>query len=149
MMAGIRGRNTKPEVAIRSGLHRLGFRFRLHVKEIPGRPDLYLPKHRTSVFVHGCFWHGHDCPLFKVPGTRSEFWQQKIASNRTRDATVRRQTVEAGLRHLTIWECALRGKGKLGIEATVLAAAEWVVGEEPCGELRGLLTVNDGPDRLD
>lgn len=74
MMSGIRGRNTKPEIVIRSLLHRLGFRFRLHVRELPGNPDIVLPRHHAVVFVHGCFWHGHDCPLFKWPETRPDFW---------------------------------------------------------------------------
>lgn len=149
MMAGIRGKNTKPEIVVRSGLHKLGFRFRLHAKEVPGRPDLFLRKYRASVFVHGCFWHGHNCPLFKVPETRPEFWQSKIAANRARDAIVRQQTFEAGLRHLTIWECALRGRGRLEVGAAVNAAADWLRGAEMQGELRGLLFADDGPDRLD
>ena len=87
-MSGIRGRDTKPEKLIRSALHRLGFRFRLQSKKIPGRPDLVLPKFRAAVFVHGCFWHGHDCPLFRLPGTRRAFWDAKIKRNRERDTEV-------------------------------------------------------------
>ena len=84
MMAGIRGKNTKPELAIRSALHRLGIRFRLHDKGLPGKPDLVFPKYRAVVLVHGCFWHGHDCHLFRWPKTRSEFWRHKIGANVTK-----------------------------------------------------------------
>ena len=85
MMAGIRGKNTKPEMIIRRGLHARGFRYLLHDKRLPGKPDLVLPKHRAVIFVNGCFWHGHDCPLFKWPKTRKGFWRTKIARNREND----------------------------------------------------------------
>ncbi len=78
MMSGIRGKNTKPELVIRSALHRAGYRFRLHTRSLPGKPDLVLPKYRAAIFVNGCFWHGHDCHLFKWPGTRKDFWRAKI-----------------------------------------------------------------------
>ena len=82
MMSGIKGKNTKPELMVRSGLHRLGYRFRLHRKDLPGKPDLVFAKHRAVIFVHGCFWHYHDCHLFKMPSTRREFWETKIGRNR-------------------------------------------------------------------
>ncbi len=88
MMAGIRGRNTKPEIFIRKALHARGFRYRLHPRAVPGVPDFTLPRWRAAVFVHGCFWHGHDCPLFRLPGTRPDFWLAKIERNRARDAEV-------------------------------------------------------------
>ena len=97
MMAGIRGKNTKPELAMRSALHRRGFRFRLHCKELPGKPDLVFRKFRAVIFVHGCFWHGHGCHLFKWPKTRSEFWQQKIHSNIDRDRRQRLALISAGV----------------------------------------------------
>src|ERR1700710_434307 len=80
-MSRIRGRDTKPEMLIRRGLHARGFRFRLHARDLPGRPDLVFPKRSAAVLVHGCFWHGHDCPMFHLPATRPEFWQAKINSN--------------------------------------------------------------------
>lgn len=95
MMSGIRGTNTRPERHIRSLLHRQGFRFRLHARELPGRPDIVLPRCRAVVFVHGCFWHGHGCPFFRLPGTRREFWQAKMERNRANDhraATAARNT---------------------------------------------------------
>ncbi|PLZ00112.1 very short patch repair endonuclease [Burkholderia sp. WAC0059] len=109
MMSGIRARNTKPEKLIRSLLHRRGFRFRLDVADLPGRPDIVLPRHRAVVFVHGCFWHGHDCALFKWPRTRPEFWREKIGRNRTHDARALAALAAQGWRVAVIWECALRG----------------------------------------
>lgn len=85
MMAGIRGKNTKPEIAIRSALHRLGFRFHVHRRNLHGRPDLVFPKRKAVILVHGCFWHGHDCHLFKWPKPRSDFWRRKINGNIARD----------------------------------------------------------------
>jgi DNA mismatch endonuclease (patch repair protein) len=112
MMSGIRGRDTKPEWTIRRGLHRLGFRYRLHARELPGRPDLVLAKHHAVVFIHGCFWHGHDCPLFKWPKSREEFWRTKIGGNRDRDARAVEALTRAGWRVAIVWECALRGAGR-------------------------------------
>ena len=90
-MSNIRGRDTKPEKLIRNGLHRLGFRFRLHHKSLPGRPDLVFPRYNAVIFVHGCFWHGHDCPLFKLPATRRSFWLDKISGNFKRDQRTKRR----------------------------------------------------------
>lgn len=137
-MSGIRGRNTKPERLIRSELHRLGLRFRLHSKKIPGRPDLVLPKYRAAVFVHGCFWHGHDCPLFRVPGTRRAFWEAKINRNRERDAEVKRAVHAAGWRHLAVWECAFRGGGEDAPARTARKAAAWIRSTRGSGDIRGV-----------
>lgn len=139
MMSGIRGKNTKPELLVRTGLHALGFRYRLHPREIPGRPDLWLPKYKAAIFVHGCFWHGHDCSLFKLPGTRKEFWQQKIDTNRARDAKVDELFAERALRRLEIWECAFRGPGRIGLEETLARTAEWLRGNDERGEIRGTI----------
>ncbi|WP_042301822.1 very short patch repair endonuclease [Paraburkholderia kururiensis] len=109
MMSGIRGRNTKPEILVRRLLHRRGFRFRLDVRELPGRPDIVLPRYRAAIFVHGCFWHGHDCPLFKWPQTRPEFWREKIARNRANDAKALAALAAQGWRIAIVWECAIRG----------------------------------------
>lgn len=85
-MAAIRGRDTKPELIIRKGLHARGFRFRLQGRDLPGRPDLIFPKYRALIWVNGCFWHGHDCPMFRWPKSREDFWRGKIGRNRERDA---------------------------------------------------------------
>ena len=82
MMAGIRSTNTRPELAIRKALHAAGFRYRLHPRDVPGKPDMAFARYRAAVFVNGCFWHGHDCPLFRLPDTRREFWSAKIERNR-------------------------------------------------------------------
>lgn len=112
MMAGIKGRDTKPEWIIRRVLHHRGFRYRLHARDLPGRPDLVLPKHYAVVFIHGCFWHGHDCPQFKWPKTREDFWRTKICGNRDRDARAIEALTKQGWRVAIVWECALRGTGK-------------------------------------
>lgn len=137
MMSGIRSTHTKPELVMRRGLHARGFRFRLHAKQVPGKPDLVLPKYRAAIFVHGCFWHGHDCALFRLPGTRTNFWAEKIERNRTRDQKVREMVRDAGWRCLTIWECAFRGPGQLGLDQTLDAAVAWIAGDLATGEIRG------------
>lgn len=118
-MSRIRGSNTKLEVLVRKGLHARGLRYRLGGAKLPGRPDIVLPKHRTVVFVHGCFWHGHACPLYRIPKTRPEFWANKIGTNRARDERVVGELETAGWRVLTIWECSLRGVAPAG-QALVL-----------------------------
>jgi DNA mismatch endonuclease (patch repair protein) len=137
MMSGIRSKNTKPEIAVRLGLHAFGFRYRLHSKQIPGRPDLWLPKYSAAIFVHGCFWHGHDCSLFKMPTTRTDFWETKIKANRARDARVDELLAFRDLRRLEIWECAFRGPGRIGLDKTLNQAADWLRGKELRGEIRG------------
>lgn len=94
---------------MRKGLHARGFRYRLGGAGMPGRPDIVLPKYRTVVFVHGCFWHGHDCPLYRLPKTRPEFWLEKIEGNRARDKRVSDRLRSEGWRIIEVWECALRG----------------------------------------
>lgn len=136
-MAGIRGRDTQPEKLIRSGLHRLGFRFRLHAATPAGRPDLVLPKYRAAIFIHGCFWHGHDCHLFRLPGTRRVFWRHKIRSNRRRDVVVRAEVRAAGWRQLVIWECAFKGRGRDAPAKSAARAAAWIRSPRKYGEIRG------------
>lgn len=137
MMSGIKGKDTKPEIAIRLGLHAAGFRYRLHANAVPGRPDLWLPKYQAAIFIHGCFWHGHDCSLFKMPGTRQEFWLRKIESNRARDSRVDKLLLDINVRRLAIWECAIRGPGRLGLKETLKLAAEWLRSNNEWGEIRG------------
>lgn len=107
-MAKIKARNTKPEIAVRSMLHRMGYRFRIHRKDLAGTPDIVLPRHRTVVFVHGCFWHGHVCKKTKMPKTRIEYWADKIAGNRRRDALKQSQLQTLGWEVVVVWECELR-----------------------------------------
>lgn len=108
MMAGIRGKDTKPELLVRSYLHRNGLRYRLHVKELPGKPDIVLPKYRTVVFVHGCFWHQHlGCKYAVMPGNNRTFWKKKLEGNTERDQKNKKSLKREGWRPLTIWECQL------------------------------------------
>ena len=137
MMSGIKGKNTKPELMVRSGLHRLGYRFRLHRKDLPGKPDLVFAKHRAVIFVHGCFWHYHDCHLFKMPSTRREFWETKIGRNRERDREVQAALRAAGGRALGVWEWALKGKGRLEADEVLARAVTWLEGNVADGEVSG------------
>lgn len=107
-MAAIRSKNTKPEIAIRSLLHSLGYRFRLHRKDLPGKPDIVLPRYRTVIFINGCFWHQHPgCRQATVPGSNVEFWQRKLQSNVARDIRNRELLQAAGWNVLVIWECEI------------------------------------------
>lgn len=108
IMARVRGANTGPELVVRRILHRLGYRFRLHRRDLPGRPDIVLPKHRTVVFVHGCFWHQHSCRRGRrKPASNLDYWLPKLTKNVQRDAKVKRALKRLGWRVLTIWECQL------------------------------------------
>lgn len=128
-MSGIRAKNTKPEILVRKLLHRQGFRFRLHVRNLPGKPDIVLPKHRAIVLVHGCFWHGHDCHLFKLPATRTRFWKEKIKSNRVRDSQTRASLLSSGWRVAVVWECAIRGADS-NIEQIAYRLTDWLLSNE-------------------
>ena len=125
MMAGIKGRNTKPELVLRKALHARGFRYRLHAKNVAGRPDLVLPRYRAVVFVHGCFWHRHEgCRYAATPATRPEFWQAKFSANVARDIAVRDSLLESGWRVATVWECALRKPEQ--VEAVAKLLSNWL-----------------------
>ncbi|CAD7338265.1 DNA mismatch endonuclease Vsr [Sphingomonadales bacterium 56] len=109
MMAGIRGKNTGPEVSLRRAMHARGFRYRLHVRSLPGRPDLVFPRYKAVVLVHGCFWHRHEgCRYATSPATRPEFWTEKFATNMARDRSNEGRLLAAGWRIAVVWECALR-----------------------------------------
>lgn len=112
MMAGIRGKDTRPELELRRALHALGYRFRLHQRHLPGRPDIVLPRWRAVILVHGCFWHRHpDCRFATTPATRPEFWQAKFDGNVARDSRNQEALEAAGWRTAVVWECALRTSG--------------------------------------
>lgn len=116
MMAGIRGKNTTPELRLRKALHGAGFRFRLHSAKLPGRPDIVLPKFRAALFVHGCFWHRHEsCSNASVPKSNAEFWEDKFARNVERDTANVAGLHAAGWRVAIIWECAIRKKGEADV----------------------------------
>jgi DNA mismatch endonuclease (patch repair protein) len=137
MMSGIRGKDTKPELILRRGLHRRGFRFRLHAPDLPGKPDLVFPKHRAVVFAQGCFWHGHDCHLFKWPKSREDFWQTKIRQNRDRDQATLEQLRSRGWRTGEVWECALKGRTRLSVAEVLHRCETWLRSEDPLLEITG------------
>lgn len=115
-MAGIGPANTRSELIVRRGLHAMGWRYRLHGKDLAGKPDLVFRPRKALIFVNGCFWHGHDCHLFKWPGTRPEFWRDKISGNIARDRRVREQLAGDGWRIADVWECSLKGRLRLPVE---------------------------------
>jgi DNA mismatch endonuclease (patch repair protein) len=124
LMGRIRGRDTKPELAVRRLLYRRGWRYRLHAPDLPGRPDIVFRGRKTAVFVHGCFWHGHSgCALATVPKTRTAFWCEKIEANRARDARAQAALEVKGWAALTVWQCEIdRGHGLIGrIESVLLS----------------------------
>ena len=135
-MSGIRGKSTKPELIVRKALHARGFRYRLHCK-LPGKPDLCLPKYRAVIFVHGCFWHGHDCHLFKWPSTRPEFWREKIGRNRVVDAAAEAKLLADGWRVAAVWECALKGRTRKPLETVLDSCETWLGGGAHTLEIRG------------
>ncbi|MEP3443038.1 MAG: DNA mismatch endonuclease Vsr [Sulfitobacter sp.] len=138
MMSGIRGKDTKPEIIVRRLLHRLGYRFRLHRKDLPGRPDIVLPKWHTVIFVNGCYWHGHeDCHLFRPPKTRTEFWTNKIAGNQARDQRNYSALQDAGWKAVVIWECAVSKKLSLSDEQLEIAIATALTSKETLLNIRG------------
>lgn len=134
-MSRIRSRDTKPEIQVRRLLHAAGFRFRLHRKDLPGRPDIVLPKWKAVIDVRGCYWHAHGCHLFQQPKQNREFWSPKLAKNVDRDASNARKLTEAGWRHLIVWECALRGKHKTGETELSSQISRWIRGAEPAGSI--------------
>jgi DNA mismatch endonuclease (patch repair protein) len=127
MMAGIRNSNTKPEILIRHALHGQGFRYRINNRNLPGKPDIVLKKYNAIIFVHGCFWHGHNCHLFRMPSTRSEFWARKIGFNRKRDKDVLQKLKDMGWRICIIWECSIKGKDCLdNFPALINNISDWI-----------------------
>jgi len=125
-MAQVKSRDTKPEVLLRRALWRRGFRYRLHLGSLPGTPDIVFPRFMAVVFVHGCFWHGHECALFALPATNTEFWMEKTCVNRNRDHRVVEALLDAGWRVCTVWECALRGPERLGVDEVADRVASWL-----------------------
>ena len=111
IMRRIAGKNTAPELQVRSLLHGLGYRFRIHRRDLPGRPDIVLSRYRAVILVHGCFWHGHKgCRRATIPQTRTEFWRAKIEKNMARDVVVRGKLSKLGYRTIVVWQCELRNR---------------------------------------
>lgn len=137
MMSGIRSKNTHPELLIRKLLHGRGFRYRLHDNKLPGKPDIVLPRYRAVIMIHGCFWHGHDCHLFKWPSSNESFWKEKITRNKAVDERSWHGLQVAGWRVLTIWECALKGKQRQPLEKVIDDIITWLTTSTCDGEIRG------------
>lgn len=137
VMSRVGSRDTKPELLIRKGLHALGFRYRLHAKDLPGKPDLVFPRYKSVIQINGCFWHGHSCPRCRMPSTNTEYWNRKVARNKERDAANQKSLLDSGWRVLTIWECALTGKWKLGLNKVLELASEWLLSSNAFCEIKG------------
>ena len=136
IMRAVRSRDTKPELIVRKLAWRIRPGYRLHRKDIPGNPDIAYVGRKQAIFVHGCFWHGHDCPLFKWPGTRPDFWRDKIGQNRANDHKAREALLASEWRVAIVWECAIRGASK-NTKAVAHSLADWLQGCAPFIEERG------------
>lgn len=133
MMSRIRSKDTAPEMILRQGLYTRGLRFRLHRKDLPGRPDIVMPRFNAVLFIHGCFWHAHnDCRFHRIPATRVEFWTEKLMRNRARDEQVRGTLHQAGWRVLTVWECATRS---ITADALLDLVIDWLRSDAMTGEI--------------
>jgi DNA mismatch endonuclease (patch repair protein) len=141
MMAGIGPANTRPEMIMRRGLHALGYRYRLHERSLPGKPDLVFPRRRAVIFVNGCFWHGHDCHLFRWPATRPEFWRDKIGGNVRRDVTTREKLHALDWRVADVWECTVKGRARWPIEEVLARCVTFLEGDEPYRSVGAASTV--------
>lgn len=132
-MAAIKSANTKPELAIRKALFGRGFRYRLHKKDLPGKPDIVFPKLRAVIFVNGCFWHYHNCSLFKIPDTRHIWWQEKLQLNKKRDEKNVEMLLNSGWRVMIVWECALRGNNKILFNQLIEKISNWLKSDKKLG----------------
>lgn len=140
-MRRIRGRDTKPEMLLRCGLHACGLRYRLHARELPGRPDIVFPKYRAVIFANGCFWHGHNCSLFKMPSTRRHFWEAKISANKQRDHRALKMLAAQDWRVLVVWECALKGSRRLPLARVIDQCASFLRSQQTS------LEISEKPDK--
>jgi DNA mismatch endonuclease, patch repair protein len=136
-MKRIKGKDTRPEMLIRRGLHALGLRYSLHSRRLPGSPDLVFTRHSAVIFVHGCFWHRHRCHMFKMPSTSRGFWAKKIAGNAERDSKTIKLLHDQGWRVMVIWECALRGTRRLKLRTVLKRAHSFLRGGRKLLELKG------------
>lgn len=137
IMASVGQKDTGAELLLRRSLHKLGMRYRLHDRALPGSPDLVFPRFGAVAFVHGCYWHSHSCYRATVPKTRREFWTAKFQTNRARDQRNVDVLLADSWRVLTIWECALMGKHAKGAEAVALEVRAWLLGDIKEGQIEG------------
>ncbi len=147
-MSRIRSSNTAPEVALRRALHALGFRFRLHRKDLPGKPDIVLPRYKTAIFVHGCFWHRHDgCKVANTPKSNTEFWTEKFDRNVARDIRAREMLEAKGWKVIVVWECELGSGRKVNQVALKVAG---IIREDVSRQVyagASAVPLSDGPDK--
>lgn len=137
-MAAIKSKDTSIELIIRKALHQKGFRYRLHNKSLPGKPDLVFPRYNCVIFVHGCFWHGHGkCRIARIPKSNVDFWFQKINRNQKRDKQHIRTLLAEGWRVLIVWECALKGSRKLPLKTVIVNIERWILGKKNYSQIRG------------
>jgi DNA mismatch endonuclease (patch repair protein) len=136
MMAGIKGKNSQPEMLVRRMLFAAGYRFRLHRRDLPGAPDIVMPGKKIAIFVHGCFWHAHKgCKYFKVPATRPDFWAAKLQANVDRDQRAIEALTTMGWRVLCVWECATRRQDT--VKSLEQKIVDWINGNAQCGDIGG------------
>lgn len=136
MMSGIRSRNTRNEIIVRKKLFSRGFRYRINDRKLPGTPDIVLQKYNAIIFIHGCFWHGHSCTLFRLPSTNIQFWNDKISGNQKRDKLVIAKLRENSWRIAIIWECALKGEKEIAIDDIIERLADWIKGNRELLEIQ-------------
>ncbi|TPJ13729.1 DNA mismatch endonuclease Vsr [Mesorhizobium sp. B2-7-3] len=136
-MAQIGSRDSKPEMVLRRALHRAGLRYRLHVRGMRGTPDLVFTRCRATLFVHGCFWHAHICPLGITPATNAEFWVKKLERNVERDASSTAELLRQGWRVAIVWECSLKGRARRQLDEVVAEITRWLNSDEPELEIAG------------
>lgn len=136
MMSSIRGKDTQPEILVRKALHARGYRYRLHVKGLPGRPDMVFPKYRAVIMINGCFWHRHNCKMFHWPKSNGKFWREKLGRNAQND----RKNIDALLREdwrvQVVWECALRGEGRLTEAMLISRLSRWITSRTRFSEIK-------------
>ncbi|MBQ4875262.1 MAG: DNA mismatch endonuclease Vsr [Rickettsiaceae bacterium H1] len=135
IMSEIRSKDTKPEIMLRKALFNKGYRYRTHAKNIDGKPDIYLKKYNAVIFFHGCFWHGHNCKLGKLPKTRIEFWKNKIESNKKRDSNIANALKSKGYRVLIVWGCVFQGKGQNRLGEVIDRVTEWINSKNSSNEI--------------
>jgi DNA mismatch endonuclease (patch repair protein) len=136
-MASVGQKDTRAELILRSALHKVGFRYKLHERSLPGTPDLVFPRFHAAVFVHGCYWHAHGCYRATIPKSQPDFWNKKFQTNRLRDERNLRLLLDGGWRVLTVWECCLLGKNALQVHEVTTRVHAWLHGTRPQGEIAG------------
>ncbi len=127
MMSAIRGKDTRPELIVRKALYHRGFRYRLHRSDLAGKPDLTFPKHKAVIFINGCFWHQHNCEMFKWPKSNEEFWREKLVKNRLRDQQNHHLLSLGGWKIFAIWECSIRGRSNDDINRMLDDVSDWLL----------------------